>query len=86
MRITSEQNSEGGTYFIATQRAPDGKLLMAEGESRRMAAEAIYAMLGYTPRASWLAIQEQFGPVRDVKPVRKMNPSLSRDQKRERNK
>lgn len=68
MRITLEQQDDGTQYYLATQRAPHGRLLAAESSTRRGAAACIYEMLGYTPRATWLAVKEDFGPVRDTCP------------------
>jgi len=61
MRITTERDDDNNTYYLATERRPSGRLIMAEGETRRAAA-AIFEMLGCDMRATWLAIQEQFGP------------------------
>ena len=70
MRITQEHTTDNGTYFLATERRPNGRLIIAEGCSRRHAAANIFEMLGYQPQATWLAIQEQFGPVTDKEQVK----------------
>ena len=62
MRITTERDDDNNTCYLATERRPSGRLIMAEGETRRAAAAAIFEMLGCDMRATWLAIQEQFGP------------------------